>query len=361
MCSRRFAGWLLGVLLSTIAPAATAQTPEEQALLERLSARLERLSGRSAAADSLARLPHDTVRVGSVLILTDSGRTPLLRAGAAAMEAALVGAFGTPAPAVLDGARIVVRFGPPQAAWGALLSGDTQFIQVLRGRTTEDRLAAALSHALNTILWLRSGPGVRDWHADLRLVGTAPDQLWRTTFTELLTSTVPHALGCFQGDLRACREALRLSETPQVPADTAALRRYVESEFRSWATQPRFADGYVRCTERGDAAACSAFIARAGFEIPGLSSRTRGTLLLHAREQAGPEAYSRFFDDSTSAVTLRLERASGQPLDSLLAGWHATIMAHRPQALTTSAGLQWLSIGWIVVLVALATRSTRWR
>jgi hypothetical protein len=180
---------------------------------------------------------------------------------------------------------------------------------------------------------------------------------------ELLTANEPDAEGCRDGDLTACARALNLvpAGPERSPEALAELRRFVERRVRQRGSEPDLAPAYAACVNGDDGAACLTFLERAGIEEPTLSTRAAGTLLLTARDVGGPAAIARFFADTGAAVVPRLEDACGVPIDSLLARWRVTILAHRPPPTTVSADGQWLVLLWVTVLVGLATRSTRWR
>ena len=294
----------LGLLLAGVGSGAWAQTPDELARLARLEQRAAAFAARRDSAGGVALARHDTVQAGPLLVLTDSAGSRLLRDALAELRERLGAALGTDTIASLTRAVVVVRFGPPDAGWARLIAGDVEFIQVSSPAATVRRLRVRLVQALQQILVTRGGRSMTEWRPDLRLFED-PRPLFEATYVELLTSPLPGAQRCFAGDLAACRYVLGLI----------------------------------------------------GAEVPSASTRARGTVLLAARESAGVSAIARFFADTGAAIVPRLEAAAGTPLDSLLAAWRATILAHRPR----STGMQWLAVVWVIGLTALATRSTRWR
>jgi len=352
----------LGLLLLGVASGARAQTPEERAWLARLEQRAAAFATRRERTDSLALVHHDTLRVGPLLVLTDSAAAPVLRTALDRLRAQLIEALGTEHVTTLEGAVLVVRFGPPDPAWGRLIAGDAQFIQAPRGAATPQRVGRQLAHGVQQILMRRGGRSMTAWRADLRLFED-PTPLLEATYIELVTSHLPGARQCFQGLLAACGDALRIvTDTGGPPLDQAeGLPAFVEQRYRWRANEPALARPYAACVGPRDPGACVVFLDLIGAEVPSLSTRARGTVLLAARNLAGADGVTRFFADSAAALVPRLEAAAGVPLDSLLAGWRATILAHRPPATSIPAGTQWLAVASVLGLAALATRSTRWR
>lgn len=350
------------VLLGAVSSGARAQTPEERGKLERLERRAAALAARRDQVDSLARVRHDTVRVGPIIVLTDSATSPLLRDALAGLRDLLADGQGTEAIPTLANALLVVRLGPPDRAWSRLIVGDAQFIQLSRHAPTAERLTAQLAHGVRQILVARGGRRLGVWRADLRPFED-PRPLLEATYIELRTSPLPGAQHCFAGDLDACAYVLRLApDTGAARLDlVVGLPEFVERRFRWRANAPALARPFAACVGPQDAGACLEFLDLIGAEVPSASTRARGTVLLAARDLGGSEALLRFFADTGAAVVPRLEAAAGVPLDSLIGSWRATVLAHRPIAMTIPLFTQWVTIAWVLGLAAVATRSTRWR
>jgi len=339
---------------------ARAQTPEERAWIERLERRYEELLGRRLKSDSVAEARYDTLRVESVLLLTDSGTSPLLLDALDDLTETLRRGLGTQPIPPLAGTVVAVRFGPVSPAWGRLIAEGAQFVQVYGGNATPRRLSAEIGH--NVLLTLAQRGGMTTWRADLRLFED-PEPLWEATYIEMATGPLPGNQRCYEGDLETCRYVLRLEEdTAHPPAGaTAGLGSYVESRFRGRANRPALATLFAACVERDDPEACAEFLDIVGVEVPRMSTRAAGTVLFTARDLGGDGALARFFADTTASIAARLEAAAAAPLDSVLSAWRATVLAHRPAEATIAAGTQWLALFWTIVLTVLATRSTRWR
>lgn len=348
----------------TIAAAAAlpGQTPDEQARLDRLTRRYEALDARLTEARTSGGPRVDSLRVAGLWVVSDSLDHPVLRSALDAFRPLAVNRLGDlPLPALAD-ARIFVRFGAAHPVPARLLSADTQLITVQQRHRTPEWLADQLGGAVNRLLVLRGGASVAGWHPDLRLFQD-PVPLLELTHLELLTANVPGAQGCYEGSMAACARSVNLTArlTEGSAEGTAELRRFVAQRLRHRATEPALAQSFAACVDGDNGAACLVFLERAGVHEPTLSSRAAGTLLIAVADLGGADALRRFFADTGLAIVPRLEAAAAMPLDSLLARWHAEVLARRPTPTSVPAGLQWLAVVWTAVLVALATRSTRWR
>ena len=56
-----------------------------------------------------------------------------------------------------------------------------------------------------------------------------------------------------------------------------------------------------------------------------------------------------------------LERASGGDLETLVADWRTSLVAHRPSAYAGSGRSAVVVVFWTLILAGFAMRSTRWR
>lgn len=339
----------------------SAQTPEEQARIERLARRYAELAARASGVAEAGAPRVDSVTVGGLVLFTDSLGSPVFQAALEPFRRRLAERLGDASFPLLAGGRIGVRFGGTHPGWGRLVFDDTQLIAVQRLRRTPDWLANQLAAAVDAILARRGGASLAAWRADVRLFQD-PAPVREATYLELLTAGVPGARGCYDGALGACAYALNLRPGQPPPGDAAAeLRHYIAQRLGERAGATALASSYAACVERDDDRACLEFLDQAGVQPPVLSTRAAGTLLATVPDLGGSGGLARFFADTGAAVVPRLEAAAGMPLDSLLARWRATILAYRPEPTAVPAAMQWLVLGWTGVLVALAARSTRWR
>jgi len=349
------AAWLLVAAAARLA----GQTPEEQAHLARLTRRYETMSAHLEQAIERAAPQLDSLRVGGVWILSDSVDAPRLREAAGALERMLRSQFGDAPLFGSSAPRIIVRFAGASAGWGPLVTGDVQFVNAPRGASTA-QVTRQLAHGVETLLAVRAGASFAAWGADLRLF-TDQEALFEATNVELRTASVPGAIECMEGRLDACAAALNLASSPTDLTAAAEIRRFIRLRLAHRGDEPALAESYAACVHGNDDDACLRFLEQAGVSEPAFSGRARGTLLLTMRAIGGDGAFARFFADTAAAVVPRLEAGAGVPLDSLLGAWRTAVLTERPPPPTLTAATQWLVLGWVVVLAAAATRSTRWR
>lgn len=181
-------------------------------------------------------------------------------------------------------------------------------------------------------------------------------------YVELVTAPSRSARACYLGDIASCRDALELSELSDPIAvwySPAEQRRLVEE--RNWASEE--ADRVRACSREGSDDACHGLLTSvpAGVLAP-FGEHARRLLVELAVGLGGEGAYDRLFAPSVASVEERLVSAAGVGSDSLVSVWRAEVLS---SALQRSPGVSPLlalaSLGWIVALAFLATRSTRWR
>jgi len=171
---------------------------------------------------------------------------------------------------------------------------------------------------------------------------------------------------CFGGDLAQCAVALELNED-----STFYLAAFDVNERRQAVVESRpigMVDAveqvpYRRCVDQRVDSACVAFLSSLGRDqVPRpLTEDARNLLVATALDLGGPGAYDRLMADSTAAITARLARAAGGPIDTVVARWRSAILSARPSdhGIPLSGAL--FTVGWVALLATAAVRSTRWR
>ncbi len=165
-------------------------------------------------------------------------------------------------------------------------------------------------------------------------------------YRELSAHPTPEVRACRGGDVPACARALGLTPVDDAsPTLTPQARRSflhhllrtrpgaLERLLTLDAGQPREGRG---AEEPGDA------------DEPGDATKS-GTA--RGIEPGGPGSVPR--------VRALLERAAGSSLDPIIADWRNAVLDRAPAV--TPASVAGTSLLWILLLLALATRSTRWR
>ncbi|MCK5650046.1 MAG: hypothetical protein KAJ42_01655, partial [Gemmatimonadetes bacterium] len=169
---------------------------------------------------------------------------------------------------------------------------------------------------------------------------------------------------CFAGELASCWDAVGVSEGDdlwKVWYSDADRREFVRSLSRDWRNRgihPLW-DG---CVDLGLTAACDALLKRR-FEEPviPLSGAFRASLTFRALRIGGEGSYLRLISDDSLSPRDRLANAAGVHADSLMAVWRDEIMAARPNHTAGMGRAGATALGWILLLLFLAARSTRWR
>ncbi|UCG87540.1 MAG: hypothetical protein JSW71_03060 [Gemmatimonadota bacterium] len=183
-------------------------------------------------------------------------------------------------------------------------------------------------------------------------------------YVELATSGSAVGRRCFTGNLTACSSALQL-EPASDPIlewyDDQDRRRFVARTgvSRRWGT----AEEWIHCVEEGYETACESLF-RTRFEGSvhhPVSPVAHQTLAQIALQMGGDGAYGRMVRTDASTIADWIAVVAGAPVDSVVARWHSDVLAARPAPTTLTAAAGWGAAAWIVVLVAIASRSTRWR
>lgn len=300
----------------------------------------------------------DSVRVGSLLIVTNP--SPLPVAGAAPAAAAILDSlFGSALDTLDRHPYYLEALNPDTAAprtihpWGVTFTWDVDSATLVRDLVSTIPVPtpdAALRE------WL-TGAGVQPtFHQREELEGA---------YRNLVTASYAVARDCFRGAFETCTQALSLDP----PADR------VEHWFRSAEERRRAAEGFTRYFEDavhqpmfracGDGAD-SVCIALLHYVDPSslpraLGDRDRQLLVRLALVTGGRDAYRRLVADTALPMTQRLSAAAGVPIDTLLARWRAEVLTARPVPVALHPMEEAAGIFWIVVFGFMGSRSSRWR
>jgi hypothetical protein len=230
-----------------------------------------------------------------------------------------------------------------------------------------DRIIATVGRELSQALaernrlWLSVGPLTRV-AAERR--GWSWVTRYQMVYLELATSASAVGRRCHAGDLAACRSALQLdsvSDPMREWYDAADRRRLIRRAAPRWRWRPT--EELRLCIEAEDDLACET-LARDRFEQAGLrpiSPLANHTLLETAVQLGGDGAYGRMIRNEVSSVADWIAAVADAPADSVVAHWHSQVVATRPDRARLTATGGWGAVAWVLVLVAAATRSTRWR
>ncbi len=304
----------------------------------------------------------DTVRVGTITIVTNPAGIDLVRAAAESAWEHLRSCLQSDSLLLLgdtlivrlssraererwpDGRGVIVEYGgedDPETVAGLIVGA--------YGR----RLAAGLDAGTAQGLAQR-----------VPLEPTSREQLERV-YLELATTDSRVTRLCLQGDRRSCVDALAITEHEDPitvwygPEERRRLVDRLERRRRyRRGSHPR-AD---ECLARRNEAACLEFLhAKAVSSLRPLSATARRAVVSMALEIGGDGAYSRFLSADASTIQERVVRAAGVGSDSVVSAWLEAILASRPKRASLPAWLVFSALLWVGILATLASRSSRWR
>lgn len=189
-------------------------------------------------------------------------------------------------------------------------------------------------------------------------------------YRDLASSPSVAAKRCYRGDLEWCWKAagLPLGEGGWDEWYSPEERRLkVKSRWGHWLEDERLWSRMSHsfflthgCVALESDRACSLMLQRVPAAIP-LEATARSSLVAEALTQGGEGAFTRFLSASGRPIRDRLAEAAGMPADTLVALWRARVLEARPES---HAGLILSPLPlalWLVLLLGLATKSSRWR
>ena len=369
---------LTAALLCAGRPATSQTTAALRADLDRL--RQERAAAIAAArrGDSVRALGLrvDTIRAGALTVLAPSPAGPSARAATARAWRLLQVRFGD-AAGLLAGIEFVTQpaLGPDLVplARGTRVRPLRVPREAIRRRSPVDTgfeidvdtatLAQWIAMQAASDIAAHQDTALRHW---LRgTIGPLNDSTRRNAdvYVEMVTVPWTTAKRCYLGDLDGCRRALGL-----VP-ERNPLDQWYDAEDRRRLVATAAPDDFrfrpagerALCVE-GNADACTALLRRmpARSLEPPLRNGPRA-LMEFALDLGGAGAYDRLMEAPNRPIVQRLAAAARVSQDSLLARWHARVIAARPRPVTLTPAGAWAAVGWVLALGALALQSTRWR
>jgi len=215
---------------------------------------------------------------------------------------------------------------------------------------------ASLRDAALKVLLRATDPHFAKWLFAQLPVDTVPSLQWSQTRAELLSA---FAVGrrCYAGRMHDCRLALGITESadPVVELLDASDRRKLVESLREelWGRR-----GGEQCRSGVDTA-CIAVL-RSNFVRAPISSRHRIDVVRLAMALGGAQSMERLLM-TTGSVDERLAAAARMPTDSVLRRWVSRARNARKASDDMSLGIAASSLGWVLILGAMALRSSRWR
>jgi len=284
--------------LEALRPLLDEARAEATAAVERQRAERERASGR----------PSELVRVGPMRIVAPPERVSLAQAAFDEVWRRDFHALtGSPS---LEGEIFVFqwawrRYEPLRPDREAVGSGPIRRVELTRGWV---RTRAGVRLHVRNAIWsvllsdAPDGTGLKSW------LGPAPYPYPARIARGLTQAPSEAALACLDGDLESCTGALGLSGAPAE-----------------------------------------------------LGTEARALVVLEAVRLGGEGGWGRLIERPDAAPLDALAYAAGTDGPSVVAAWRETVLAARPEIHAGLGGQAGRALLWILMLVAFAARSTRWR
>lgn len=317
-------------------------------------------------AGELAPREIDTIEVGPFTVLADAPIGGLLKRAVPTAWATLRETLGS--DSMLAAAKLlyfptgrserIVR--STEVVAGPWISEHEAIADVVNRivLTVGEELGAKLDE--DTRLWL--GANIMGSRAAERSGWSGTHLSW--VYVELATAGSSIGRRCFAGDLSACNTALELEPTsdPLIEWYDAHDRRRLIARtggLRGWVHTPQ----WIPCVDEGNDTDCEELLRdrMEGSTMHPVSPRVHQTLVETAVEMGGDGAFGRMLETEAATIGDWIAAVAQTPSDAVVAKWHADVIASRPAPTTLTAATGWGAVAWILVLAAIATRSTRWR
>jgi len=347
------------ILIATLlaAPPLVGQTVGE------LRARADSLARDWRQANALADLQdtlrhlarrsgRDTIRVGALTILANTSPLPLQEAAAQAWPV-IERLYGPAAQAIAEHPIVILAVDPDTAVDRPPVGPGLQVPWNLSVRDLTRLLQSRVD--LGPV-----DPGLREWLRGSLLLRDDTARRRSMVYVQLVTAPSVAVRRCFLGAVAACRDALSLSEAPDI-----LTRWYDPAERRALATRMYLSPAgagqtRVLSCKSGNDSACLDLLESSPPARP-LDYEARFTLVELALHVGGRDAFLRLLDANPRDVADRLAAVAGVGVDSLVARWLGEIRAARPVPADVPPLGTWVALGWMGVFAAFGLGSSRWR
>ncbi|MDH3272442.1 MAG: hypothetical protein OEN56_13980 [Gemmatimonadota bacterium] len=327
-------------------------------LLEQARSALEARTTRAqaaqrAAAAALAKV--DTSYVGGAMVLTPIEQREATRALFDEVWSESFSELGE-SPAL---SRSVIVFQQSDETKPIYVDGAAHRL-ILKPWTSRARVVESVRNAIaGAMIHDLSEPplSVGRWSGN-PLVPEPMDAVYR----RVATTRSDASRACLGGEISECESALGLGTSRTVEQIRAW---YAPDERRALVetggNYDRTALPQRRACIDGSVDACDGLLARFTGDWTPLDRTVRASLLSHALEQGGEDAWTRLAEDPDMTPTEAIEHAARLPIDEVVAGWRDRLIEHRPQSFASLLPRSGLGLVWSLFFAALAMRSTRWR
>jgi hypothetical protein len=358
MSKRRTGTGLIALLLGSASMAEAQTTAQWQQRLERLDQVVSQMTDteRQLARQRQAQLPVDTIRVGALVVFAPRSASRRIRPAADSAWRILSRFFGDRAQAAGATPVLVQYHGQPE---GEIPEQPLHATTVaIPAHVEVGWTAMILVNSLEPAITKDADPTLRDWGLSAHTMNSANPTL---VYDELATAPWSSARACFLGRISSCRLALGISGHDPISEwfDETDRRHYV----RRMVSREALPGVYEACTQGGEDSSCDRLL-RQGFGgpiTPPFSAHVRQLLLGMAIDTGGSGAFERLIATENQPLDARLAAAAGIPIDSLVGWWRGRVLAAHPKTVAADERAAWAAVGWGVLLIAIALRSSRWR
>ncbi len=373
MCNGRMGGvaqLCASLLLLAAAHPLRAQTQAEyRDRVRELVPIWQSVTAAARRADSLqARaLPPDTVRVGVLTILADTGLRDLADRSAAQAVRALRERFGSSTDDLTQHLFTLRRSKPPTPDHPMVdlgeVGGSGKMVRLNQTPPTVEAIGGSWAMRGSQVLTDQLGSAFGRWLGNAIPVEPADATLWVGVRIDLVTSPFQTSRECYDGDIDACERALGISDTPDPFLDwfNASERREIiyRDRYQIRRAQP---GEFGQCLAHNDDSACLALgaLIPPNQLAPPLGPSSRQSVARLAMSIGGPTSFSRM-RSASRGVNAQLRAASGISTDSLVRRWRAAVLTAEAQHTTMTPGLAFMSLFWVTTCGAFALGSSRWR
>jgi hypothetical protein len=320
----------------------------------------------------------DTLRVGSVTLVSAKGAIPVLRSAIVGSGANVVHAYGDAGVRALAQTLVTGHLRIPPAGASGTPPAGTLNIHLQVGANAEDLpreicpcdsletttdLSLGISRAIRTAL----DSTLRVWMPVLRPPGADSAEYGERAFRIAVASGAAVVRRCLAGDDNECKSALGLIPTndrvhawydPVDYPDMVKLASVVHAQLET-----DFGIAVVRaCLNDRDIPSCTRIVG----DIPQSALRApmpddvRSLLFLVAMQHGGDGAFDRLVRDSTSPPLERLAAAANMPEHELLVAWRKRVTLLHPTRALPTAGITIVALVWIGCCFGLALKGTPW-
>jgi hypothetical protein len=323
---------------------------------------------RATANDSLRRLAlrqhYDTVMVGPLRILTDSGLSITATRAARTTITRLAPLYGSTLDSLADRSFVIrtdLETGRRMALVTTLDANGRASVPLVAVPDVEV-VTAALRHVILQALADNADPTLTHWLGAQLPDDSAATITWGRARVDLLSSHAAAARRCYAGGLRDCQLALGVIPTmdPVTQWLDAADRRRLVRDRVTYENRRRWDAKSVDACTTGSDTACIAVLRRLP-EVPApLHSWHRLALVQLTATLGGAAAMERLLL-TPGTQSERIAAAARLPADSVVHLWLRRAREAEVGSQDMSLEIATASLIWILGCAGLALRSSRWR